>query len=842
MNHLKWSVLEKIRRNQVIRMLYDIAYFLSVKLNRALSIQSATKIQVVPDVKFVIIIFSVLLTNSGCTVKFTPGDGECGNGIMEGEELCDGDDFGEKNCSDFTIYEHGELICTEDCRLDLSQCHTCGNGKIEGSEECEGDNFAGASCESLGASGGTLSCSSECMLDLSECEGVCGNGIKEEDEECDRTDMGGADCVELGFSGGELSCLSNCAFDTSGCEVPAGCGNGIIEPGEECDDGNTQSGDGCSADCRIEPGYECIGEPSVCVSMNCGDGIIDDNEECDDGNNLTGDGCSDDCRTEPGWTCSGEPSNCTTICGDGIVVGDEECDDGNLQGGDGCSASCQTEPYFNCSGQPSECFCTVFVDGNVEQSNPNGSKWSAAYITVQEGIDQAREITLSPTVNSCEVWVTGSTYNIFQTSYNDTVSLSSNIALYGGFAGDETSREQRDWATNVTVLDGKSVSNPSIMVYHVVSANNLENSLIDGFTIKNGHSNRYGGGLYAEKSNLQIENCLFTQNFSEEGGGAYITESTVTFTECGFISNTSQKNGGGLMADEESTVIIESCVFDSNDSERGGGAYIADGTAVFRSCDFLSSFAEKEGGGIFSENTNLKIEEDCSFAENVALMGGAVYITSYNNTAEITNSTLGPDNYADEGGAIFLMESELLLSNLFLLGNTSDQSGGALHNEGTTTIENCVFAQNSSYQGGGLYASQGSSTLMINSLLYFNNAYDGGGVRISSGSFELANTIMRTNSPDQISHATTVIMVLRFSNIQGGFSGEEIFDEDPLFVDPSNLNFQLQSGSPCIDSADGDAAPEFDIDKNPRVDDPATENSGIGIPNYVDIGPYEFQP
>ena len=30
------------------------------------------------------------------------------------------------------------------------------------------------------------------------------------------------------------------------------CGDGIVEPGEECDDGNTVSGDGCSAECRIE--------------------------------------------------------------------------------------------------------------------------------------------------------------------------------------------------------------------------------------------------------------------------------------------------------------------------------------------------------------------------------------------------------------------------------------------------------------------------------------------------------------------------------------------------------------------------------------------------------------
>ena len=34
----------------------------------------------------------------------------------------------------------------------------------------------------------------------------------------------------------------------------AACGNGVLDPGEACDDGNTASGDGCSATCTIESG------------------------------------------------------------------------------------------------------------------------------------------------------------------------------------------------------------------------------------------------------------------------------------------------------------------------------------------------------------------------------------------------------------------------------------------------------------------------------------------------------------------------------------------------------------------------------------------------------------
>jgi hypothetical protein len=67
-------------------------------------------------------------------------------------------------------------------------------------------------------------------------------------------------------------------------------------------------------------------------------------------------------------------------------------------------------------------------------------------------------------------------------------------------------------------------------------------------------------------------------------------------------------------------------------------------------------------------------------------------------------------------------------------------------------------------------------------------------------------------------------------------------DSDPLFVDVDLLDFRLQAGSPCIDAADGDAAPASDIGGNPRVDVPETPNTGTGDPDYADIGAHEHQP
>jgi parallel beta-helix repeat protein len=66
---------------------------------------------------------------------------------------------------------------------------------------------------------------------------------------------------------------------------------------------------------------------------------------------------------------------------------------------------------------------------------------------------------------------------------------------------------------------------------------------------------------------------------------------------------------------------------------------------------------------------------------------------------------------------------------------------------------------------------------------------------------------------------------------------------DPRFQNPSAGNFQLTAGSPAIDMADSSAVGEqaTDLAGNPRVDDPSTPNSGIGVRAYDDAGAYEYQ-
>ncbi|MBA3465143.1 MAG: DUF4215 domain-containing protein [Deltaproteobacteria bacterium] len=113
------------------------------------------------------------------------------------------------------------------------------------------------------------------------------------------------------------------------------CGDHFVDAGEQCDDGNTASGDGCSATCMTEMNPPPPPPPEPC----CGDHNVDPGESCDDGNLVSGDGCSATCQVEPPPPPPPPPST----CGNEILETGEECDDGNMMDGDGCSSMCKHE-------------------------------------------------------------------------------------------------------------------------------------------------------------------------------------------------------------------------------------------------------------------------------------------------------------------------------------------------------------------------------------------------------------------------------------------------------------------------------------------------------------------
>jgi len=125
------------------------------------------------------------------------------------------------------------------------------------------------------------------------------------------------------------------------------CGNSAVETGEQCDDGNTASGDGCSATCQIEQAASCNNN-----------GIKESGELCDgsDFGNLTG--CSDLGYDTGTLACSSQCTfdtsqcyNCATIgqvpdgSGGCTTIGNGVCDAGE---------TCSQEPVA-CEGLQASC-------------------------------------------------------------------------------------------------------------------------------------------------------------------------------------------------------------------------------------------------------------------------------------------------------------------------------------------------------------------------------------------------------------------------------------------------------------------------------------------------------
>jgi|GEM_PF-6088747 hypothetical protein len=200
---------------------------------------------------------SCQLDTSGCTIA-SPVMNLCGNGLLDAGELCDGANFGDLGCESYNFIG-GQLLCSADCktierqlckRPEQTQQQVCGDGIVTGSEVCDGNEHGSVTCGSLGHAGGILTCAADCLnFNESQCTtDVCGDGKKEASELCDGADLGNQSCKSLGFKSGTLSCQNGCkSWDFSNCSniSPATCGNNTVEAGEVCD-GTDLQGKSCA--------------------------------------------------------------------------------------------------------------------------------------------------------------------------------------------------------------------------------------------------------------------------------------------------------------------------------------------------------------------------------------------------------------------------------------------------------------------------------------------------------------------------------------------------------------------------------------------------------------------
>ena len=125
------------------------------------------------------------------------------------------------------------------------------------------------------------------------------------------------------------------------------------------------------------------------------------------------------------------------------------------------------------TGSLSSAPAAVFFVSTNGSDTLTGTSWADAKLTVSAAIEAAE--------GGDEIWVA-------RGSYAGHLTLKPDLALYGGFAGTETSRDQRNWTNHLSVLWG--VSNRAV----VTVTGGGPATRLDGFTIGGGIG-IHGGGV-----------------------------------------------------------------------------------------------------------------------------------------------------------------------------------------------------------------------------------------------------------------------------------------------------------------------------------------------------------
>ncbi|WP_417609874.1 T9SS type A sorting domain-containing protein [Owenweeksia hongkongensis] len=241
----------------------------------------------------------------------------------------------------------------------------------------------------------------------------------------------------------------------------------------------------------------------------------------------------------------------------------------------------------------------------------DGSSWPNAYADLQDALETAQA--------GDDIWVAQGTYypskDINYDANVDTKQMSfamiDSVGIYGGFAGTETIRQQRDWRSNQTILSGDlgvigdKTDNSRHVIYNDWYLS--DQSVLDGFVVRDGYAmtvvastdDKLGGGILNTDYSISaiFRNLKITRCSAYNGGGAIFTveDNRSIFFNCQIINNYGAFVGGaGIVCVGDDTFI--NCVVGSNTvntSSPVSGADLADvlvnyGTVRFIGCTFAN--------------------------------------------------------------------------------------------------------------------------------------------------------------------------------------------------------------------------------------------------------------
>ncbi len=218
----------------------------------------------------------------------------------------------------------------------------------------------------------------------------------------------------------------------------------------------------------------------------------------------------------------------------------------------------------------------------------DGSSWELAKKTITAAIAGA--------FSGDEIWVAAGVYY-------ERITLKDGVAIYGGFAGNETERGQRNWTTNESILDGNQQG--SVVVSPLGAG---QTTRIDGFVVRGGNSPNVGGGIHCSASSPVIANNTIIDNSAERGGAISCLGSSPTISNNTISGNSAKYYGGGIFCAGSSPAIFNNTI--TGCSAAAGGGICCQSSSSPRVVNNIIAY---NSSGIFVSGSNPVFRNNCAY-------------------------------------------------------------------------------------------------------------------------------------------------------------------------------------------------------------------------------------
>lgn len=261
----------------------------------------------------------------------------------------------------------------------------------------------------------------------------------------------------------------------------------------------------------------------------------------------------------------------------------------------------------------------IYVDSQATGAN-TGTSWQDAFKSLQSGLARAAA--------SCgnEIWVKRGTYDPGRQA-NESFVIPAGTSVYGGFVGNETSRDQRN-PNNRSILTGAADVERNVIVVRMG-----DSTILDGFVVT-GADNPDGPsyGVYGSGADFSLINCVVEKN---SNFGIRAINGNVTLEWCYVRGNGSDgisHSGAGFELSVSNSWIMR---------QRRFGVFSQDSTPrIFSSIISESDLAEVGNAGVRMQNPALRpVLYNCTLAHN---KGQAIFFTD-NGTVSDPNDKDYPD-------------------------------------------------------------------------------------------------------------------------------------------------------------------------------------------------------